>query len=133
MSNTTQNNDDTGVQLDLLSGTELKNMNTMEKIRFILDSVRDNNIVILETGLTPAEESKLVEVTMSEISPDNFSGIEIESYPKEEEKSKGLLGKVSSSLGKSEPKTSLTVIGPADALETIHKDASLIQTLIQRN
>lgn len=132
------NDDETeaqSVQLDLLSGAEVQKMTTMEKIRFIIDSVRDRNIVILEQGLTPDEESKLVEVTMSEIDPDGFSGIEIESYPKPQEESKGLMSKLSSSLGGGNSKseeTSLTVIGPADALETIHKDESLIQTLVQR-
>lgn len=124
-----------GVQLDLLSGAEIQQMTTMEKIRFIIDSVRDHNIVILEKGLTPDEESKLVEVTMGEIDPDGFSGIEIESYPKPKDESKGLMSKLSSSLGggSSEPdEASLTVIGPADEIETIHKDESLIQTLIQR-
>lgn len=123
-----------GVQLDLLSAAEIQQMTTMEKIRFIIDSVRDRNIVILEQGLTPDEESKLVEVTMSEIDPDGFSGIEIESYPKPKEQSKGLMSKISSSLGGSSQsdEASLTVIGPADELKTIHKDESLIQTLVQR-
>jgi len=124
-----------GVQLDLLSAAEIDTMTTMEKIRFIIDSVRDHNIVILEQGLTPDEESKLVEVTMSEIDPDGFSGIEIESYPTPQSQSKGLMSKISSSLGggnDSQEEASLTVIGPADEIETIHKDESLIQTLVQR-
>lgn len=123
-----------GVQLDLLSAAEIQQMTTMEKIRFIIDSVRDRNIVILEQGLSPDEESKLVEVTMSEIDPDGFSGIEIESYPKPKKESKGLISKISSSLGGSSQSeaASLTVIGPADELKTIHKDESLIQTLVQR-
>jgi len=133
--NTTHDDEESqGVQLDLLSGARLSKMTTMEKIRFIIDSVKDRNIVILEEGLTPDEESKLVEVTMSEIDPDGFSGIEIESYPPEQEESSGLMDKLSSSLGrKSEPdKTSLTVIGPSDELQTIQKDESLIQALITR-
>lgn len=73
-----------GVQIDLVSGERMKNLRSMEKIRLILDGVRDGNIVILEEGLSPDEESKLIEVTMTEISPDEFAGIEIESYPQQE-------------------------------------------------
>ncbi|MFD1633286.1 DUF2073 domain-containing protein, partial [Haloplanus ruber] len=67
-----------GVQIDLISGARMENLTGMEKIRLILDGVREGNIVILEEGLSPDEESKLIEVTMTEISPDEFNGIEIE-------------------------------------------------------
>lgn len=58
-----------GVQIDLISGERMEGMASMEKIRMILDGVHDGNIVILEEGLTPDEESRLIEVTMAEISP----------------------------------------------------------------
>lgn len=124
-----------GVQLDLISKARLNELTTMEKIRLIIDTVKERNIVILEEGLTPKEESKLIEVTMSEIDPDGFSGIEIESYPSPEPDSKGLMGKISSSIGRSssDRSTSLTVIGPSDALETVKKDESIIQALITRD
>lgn len=134
MTDTNNNTDETnpGVQLDLVSTAELQEKTTMEKLRFILDSVKEHNIVILESGLTPDEESRLVELTMSEIDPDGFSGIEIESYPKAEQSSSGFFSKLTS-LGESDdPETSLTVIGPSNEMETIHKDESLIQTLIQQ-
>ena len=44
-----------------------------------MDEVYDK-IVILETGLSPDEESKLIEITMSEIHPEGFTGIEIETH-----------------------------------------------------
>ena len=68
----------TGIQIDLISSQKMDELTTMEKIRMILDGVRSDKIVILETGLSPDEESKLIEVTMSEINPDGFTGIEIE-------------------------------------------------------
>jgi hypothetical protein len=102
-------------------------LRTMEKIRLILDGVHDGNIVILEQGLDPQEESKLIEVTMSEISPDGFTGIEIETYPTGGGDT-GLFGKL---MGKSS-KSKLTVIGPANRIETLHKDENLISTLIHK-
>ena len=115
---------DDGVQLDMISAGRMEEMTSMEKIHFILDGVRDGKVVILESGLSPDEESKLIEVTMSEISPDGFSGIEIESYPKEGGAS-GILDRL---LGADESK--MTVIGPANQIETLHKDSELISAVV---
>ena len=121
-------NDGDGVQIDLISAERLKGLRTMEKIRLILDGVHDDNIVILERGLSPDEESKLIEVTMSEISPDGFTGIEIETYPGEGSSDSGILGRI---MGKKDD-GKLTVIGPANRIETLHKDQNLLSTLITR-
>jgi len=120
--------DDSGVRIDLISGARMEGLTGMEKIRLILDGVRDGNIVILEAGLSPEEESKLIEVTMTEISPDEFSGIEIETYPKAETTDQSLLDKL---MGRESAQT-LTVIGPANQIETLHKDENLISTLVSR-
>jgi len=120
--------DEDGVQIDLISAERMDGKTTMEKIRMILDGVRDNNIVILEAGLTPDEESRLIEVTMTEISPDEFNGIEIETYPKSKADDSSLLGRL---MGKEETKK-LTVIGPANQIETLHKDETLISALVSR-
>ena len=49
------------IRIDMLSKDHLSNMTSMEKIRLILDKVREGNILILEAGLTPDEEMKLME------------------------------------------------------------------------
>ncbi|WP_160135312.1 DUF2073 domain-containing protein [Halococcus salsus] len=116
------------VQLDMISGERMDQLTSMEKIRLILDGVHDGNIVILEEGLDPDEESKLIEVTMTEISPDGFTGIEIETYPGAGQSSGGLFDRL---MGRSSD-TKLTVIGPANRLETLHKDETLISTLVTR-
>ena len=117
-----------GVQIDLISGERMAGLTGMEKIRMILDGVREGNIVILEEGLSPDEESKLIEVTMTEISPDEFTGIEIETYPRSETADASFLDRL---MGK-ESTNKLTVIGPANQIETLHKDETLIQTLVSR-
>ena len=118
-----------GVQIDLVSGDRMDDMTTMEKVRMILDGVHDGKIVILERGLSPEEESNLIEVTMAEITPDEFSGIEIETYPSSDSSDPSLLGRL---MGRPEPRT-LTVIGPANRIETLHKDETLISALVSRN
>jgi hypothetical protein len=117
-----------GVQIDLISGERMEGLASMEKIRMILDGVREGNIVILEEGLSPDEESRLIEVTMTEISPDEFNGIEIETYPQSDSSDSGLFDRL---MGKDSNKK-LTVIGPANRIETLHKDETLIQTLVSR-
>jgi hypothetical protein len=110
------------LQMDLISGEKLAGMTSMEKIRLILDKVKTGKIVILESGLTPDEEVRLIEMTMSEIRLDEFSGIEIESYPAKRESS--FLSRL---LGKS-IKGRMTVIGPANQLRTIEKNQYQIST-----
>ncbi len=122
------NDTGSGVQIDLISGARMESLAGMEKIRLILDSVREGNIVILEEGLSPDEESKLIEVTMAEISPDDFSGIEIETYPNPDSENSGFFGRL---IGNQESKK-LTVIGPANQIETLHKDENLISALVSK-
>ncbi|MFC5134460.1 MULTISPECIES: DUF2073 domain-containing protein [Haloferacaceae] len=119
---------DDGVRIDMISGARMEGLTSMEKIRLILDGVREGNIVILEEGLSPDEESKLIEVTMTEISPDDFTGIEIETYPKPESGNQSFLDRL---MGR-ESTQKLTVIGPANRIETLHKDENLISTLVSR-
>jgi hypothetical protein len=119
---------DDGVQIDLISGARMEGLTGMEKIRLILDDVREGNIVVLEEGLSPDEESKLIEVTMTEISPDEFNGIEIETYPQSGGSKRGLIDRL---IGTQSPKK-LTVIGPANQIETLHKDENLISALVSR-
>ena len=119
---------DDGVQIDLISGARMEGLTGMEKIRLILDDVREGNIVVLEEGLSPDEESKLIEVTMTEISPDEFNGIEIETYPQSGGGKRGLIDRL---IGTQSPKK-LTVIGPANQIETLHKDENLISALVSR-
>lgn len=114
-----------GIQMDLISEDKLDGMTSMEKVRLILDEVRNGKILILEKGLTPNEQTKLIELTMTEISPDDFSGIEIESYPVKQ--SDTFLNRL---LGKTSLKTRLTVIGSASQLKTIKKDRDLISALV---
>lgn len=115
-----------GVQIDLISADRLEGLTMMEKIRLILDEVMEGNIVVLEKGLGPEEQSKLIEVTMSEITPDGFSGIEMETYPAKDQRL-GFLGRL---FGKKPSGSRLTVIGPADQLKMIKKEKDLISAWV---
>ncbi|NLB01162.1 MAG: DUF2073 domain-containing protein [Methanomicrobiales archaeon] len=115
-----------GVQIDLISAERLDRLTSMEKIRLILDDVMEGNIVILEKGLAPEEQSKLIEITMREIAPDGFSGIEMETYPIKDAQG-GFLSKL---LGGKRSESRLTVIGPANQLKTLKKEKDLISAWV---
>ena len=114
-----------GFQMDLVSEHRLSQMTPVEKVRFIIDEVKSGKILVLEKGLSPEEEASLIEMTMTLIEPDGFSGIEMESYPSEVDTS--FLGKI---LKKNTLKSRLTVIGPADQLKTLRRDRNMISALI---
>ncbi|MDI6888148.1 MAG: DUF2073 domain-containing protein [Methanocellales archaeon] len=122
---TEKSNAHEGIRIDIISKDRISTMAPMEKIRLILDMVRDGSIVILERGLTPEEEAKLIEMTMTEITPNDFSGIEIESYPCKQRTT--FLGKL---LGKTMFETRLTVVGAADQLKTLKRDHDFISALV---
>ncbi|MDO5846666.1 MAG: DUF2073 domain-containing protein [Methanocorpusculum sp.] len=107
-----------GVQIDMLSADRLSKMTSYEKIRLILDDVHQGTVVVLERGLTPEEQGKLLEATMMEITPGAFSGIEIETYPAFGDDKK-LFGKL---FGKKGHDSRMMVIGPVDQLKMLSRE-----------
>lgn len=118
-----------GIQIDLISEDRLVRLTSMEKIHLILDSVRQGNIVILEKGLEPDEQSRLIEMTMHEILPDGFEGIEMETYPAPEDTG-GFFRRL---MGKPISSRRLTVIGPANQLKMIRREKDLLSAWISSN
>jgi len=105
------------IKMDMISEDKINSMGSMEKLRFVLDGVKSGNIVVLEGGLTPEEQMKLIELTMMEVNED-FPGIEMSGYPAK----RGFLNL--------RRKTRLTVIGPAKVMRTIKKEKDLISAMI---
>jgi hypothetical protein len=110
--------------IHLISHETVEKMGTEEKIRFILDEVEAGKVLVLERGLTPSEEAKLIEQTMREIDPDHFIGIEMQSYGMD--RGKNLLQRVA--MGGPRPR--MAVIGPASLLKLVSKDNEKIVTKI---
>jgi len=111
--------------MDLISEHKLAEMAPIEKVKFIIGEVKKGKILVLEKGLSPSEEASLIEMTMTMIDPDGFSGIEMESYPAEN--SNSIFEKI---FKKKRPRTRLTLIGPANHLKTLRKDKNLISALV---
>lgn len=118
--------DASGIQINLVSRRKLESLGSTEKIRFILDEVKQNKILVLEQALDPREEAALIQTTMSEIDPDTFIGIEMESH--QDETPQSWMAKLLRRSGVT--RSSMSVVGPADKLRTVSKDGSTIQALI---
>jgi uncharacterized protein len=115
----------TGININLVSKDKLIAMSPTEKLRFILDEVRGGKVLVLERGLTPTEEAKLIEATMAEIDQNTFIGIEMQSYGAEKQSK---FQKLMNGAKPARPR--MAVIGPANLLKTIHKDSQQIQAQI---
>ena len=114
---------DKGILFNLVSRQKLEELSSSEKLKFILKEVQKGKILVLEYGLTPMEQTTLIERTMKEIKEDTFIGIEMEGYS--EDKStffQRIFGIIK--------KPRMTVIGPANLLKTVHKDTDMIETMI---
>ena len=114
---------DKGISVNLVSRQKLEELSSGEKLNFILKEVQKGKILVLEHGLTPLEQTALIESTMKEIKQDTFIGIEMEGYGEDSPTFiQRILGMIK--------KPRMTVIGPAHLLKTIRKDNDMIQTMI---
>jgi hypothetical protein len=111
------------ISIDLISEEMLGRMGSYEKIRFILDNVKDGKILVLEKGLDPKEEAELIERTMEEIDHNRFIGIEMESY--ESKSTSSIWERI-----RRKKRTRMEVVGPADMLKTVYKDGNVIRALV---
>lgn len=112
-----------GISFNLISRRKLNDLSSSEKLKYILKEVRQGRILVLEHGLTPTEQTALIENTMKEIDHDTFIGIEMGGYGEDKvsffQRVFGII-----------KKPRMTVIGPAHLLKMVHKDNDKIETTI---
>jgi len=129
--NDKNNAEQNGIRIDLMRESQLSGMGRTEKIRYIIDKVKSGCVVVLESGLSPDDHALLIEKTMSEIDQEDFTGVDIESYPDDStNEDRGLLGRVLNRNQDKTPSKNLTVIGPANRMETLHKDEKQISAIL---
>ncbi len=113
-----------GISINLISTEKLDELGP-DKIRFVLDQVKEGRVLVLEKGLSPSEELELIRITMSEIDLDSFIGVETPGFTGNVVR----LGLLQRLLGRSPPPR-MMVVGPAHLLKTIKKDGRTIQAMI---
>ncbi|MCK4492389.1 MAG: DUF2073 domain-containing protein, partial [Candidatus Altiarchaeales archaeon] len=52
------------IELEFISSDTLAPKSEDDKMKFILDKIKDNKILVMEESLTTTEESRLIEATM---------------------------------------------------------------------
>jgi hypothetical protein len=114
---------DLGISFNLISRQKLNELSPDEKLKFILKEVKRGKILVLEYGLTPVEQTHLIENTMKEIEHDTFIGVEMEGYGQDNPSFIQKILRIAK-------KPRMTLIGPADQLKMIKKDNDMIQTKI---
>jgi hypothetical protein len=115
--------EDPSVQVNIVSKQKLEKLTSDDKLQFIIDEVKLGNVLVLEHGLTPFEQTELIKRTMEEIKEDTFIGIEMEGYKDDKQT---FVQKIFRMI----KRPRITLIGPADLLQTVSKDNDMIQTRI---
>ena len=112
-----------GISFNLVSKNKLENFSSEEKLKFIIKEIKKGKILVLECGLTPMEQTDLIEKTMKEIKQDTFIGVEMEGYSQDNTSFiKRIFGITS--------KPRMALVGPANLLKKVKKDNDMIQTKI---
>ena len=114
------------VSINLISQKKLNDLTTHEKIKLILEGVKEGKVMILERGLTPTEETELIESTMAEVDHETFLGIEMDTYnmPDEDSWLSKLWRKRFLNKGR------WTVIGPANRVRMLKKDPGIFEAVV---
>jgi len=121
-----------GFSIHFFPYSEIKNLNSTERIKKILNIVFGNSILILQGRLRPDEETRLIGDTMAMIGHvKNFKGIELAVISGEESSGffrkikKGFVDIISGGdLG------SITIIGPATFVKEIKRNPKKIELLL---
>lgn len=120
------------LKINFLPYSEIEHLGTYQRIKKILNIVRDKRIIILEGRLKREEEAELIKVTMEEIDK-SFKGIELAVIYPGEALGDSILGKFRAGvagvlLG---DRQGMTIIGPATIVKEIKKDPNNIELLTE--
>ena len=123
-----------GFSIQFLPYSEIRNLDSNERIKKILGIVLGNNILILQGKLRYEEEARLIGDTMAMISyVKNFKGIELAVIPGNGNEGffgymkKGIVNVLSGGdLG------AITIIGPATIVKEIKRNPKKIELLLNK-
>jgi len=116
--------------ISFLPYSEIENLGPYQRIKKILNTVKDRKILILEGRLRREEETELIKVTMEEIDR-TFKGIELAVIYPGEAAGNTILAKVRTGMLNAllGDRQGMTIIGPATIVKEIKKDPNNIELL----
>jgi hypothetical protein len=123
-----------GFSIQFLPFSEIRTLNSDDRIKKILSIILDNNILILQGRLTANEEARLIGDTMAMIGHiKDFKGIElavISGNGKE-----GIFGKMGKGIANvlaGGDFSAMTIIGPASIVKEMKRNPKKIELLLNR-
>ena len=123
-----------GFSIQFFPYSEIRGLNSNERIRKILNVVLGNNILIIQGKLLMEEEARLIGDTMAMIGHvKNFKGIELAVISGNNEK--GFFGKMKKGLANALAGGDLgavTIIGPATIVREIKRNPKKIELLLNK-
>ena len=122
-----------GFSIQFLPYSEIRGLDSSQRIRKILNIVLGNNILILQGRLDPEEETRLIGDTMAMIGHvKNFRGVELAVISGDG--NEGFFGKFRSNLVSAIAGGDLgavTIIGPATIVKEIKRNPKKIELLLK--
>lgn len=113
--------------LQFIPYADIESLSVEQKIKKVLNIVKDDRIIVMEGRFKKSEESELIKATMERIN-NKFKGIEISViYPDNKNDTFGKRLKSSLAEMLLGDRQGLTVIGPATLVKEIKKDPDKIQ------
>jgi len=95
-----------------------------EKVKFVLDSVKQDAVVVIEDELAPEEKRMLISQTMKSVSK-TFPGIEVSSLsPESDDLRKALIRLLGG-------KTGLTIVGPSTLVKQVKRDPGRLKLFLR--
>jgi len=113
-----------GIKIEFLSKMKLQEKAFEEKLDLIMESVQDENILVLEEALDAEEKAQLIEKSMEECD-EEFPGIEFSGFNSR----KNWLEKVLGSITGREKKDGLLIVGSSDVMEKVEEDKDAISMI----
>ncbi len=123
-----------GFSIQFVPYSEIKELNSDERIKKILGIILGNNILILQGRLLPEEEARLIGDTMAMINHlKNFKGIELAVISGNDKQ--GFFKNIGKSIANAllgGDLGAVTIIGPATIVKDIKKNPRKIELLLNK-
>jgi len=123
-----------GFSIQFLPYSEIRGLNSDDRIKKILDIIFGNNILVLQGRLTAGEETRLIGDTMAMIGHiKSFKGIELAVISGNG--NDGLFSKMTKGIANALAGgdfSAITIIGPATIVKEIKKNPKKIELLLNR-
>ena len=121
-----------GLTLHFMPFSEISKLNSVDRIKKLLNIILDNKVVILQGKLNPDEETRLIEDTMIMVGNiKGFKGIELAVIS--QDSNVGMFDKLKFGLAKAitGQQNAMTIIGPATIVKEMKKDPRKLEVMMR--